>query len=82
MPCGGGFRGLYTASVLAGLEQETKTPIARHCDLIAGTSIGGIIALGLAAEKSASDIQSAFARNGATIFSNRPEVVPANRTGS
>ena len=42
---GGGFMGLYTACVLAELEEQIGKPIAGCFDLIAGTSIGGIIAL-------------------------------------
>ena len=40
---GGGFKGLYTAKILERLEEELKVPIAQKFDLIAGTSIGGII---------------------------------------
>ncbi len=69
---GGGFLGLYTVSVLAGLEEAAGGPIARHCDLLAGTSVGGIIALGLAAEVPAATIKAAFERNGTAIFSDRP----------
>jgi len=69
---GGGFLGLYTVSVLAELEEAAGGPIARHFDLMAGTSIGGIIALGLAAEVPAATIKAAFERNGRDIFSNRP----------
>ena len=47
---GGGFRGLYTAKLLASLEEATGKPIGRHFDLLAGTSIGGILALALACE--------------------------------
>jgi patatin-like phospholipase/acyl hydrolase len=36
---GGGFRGLYTAKVLADIEEEIKEPIARRFDLIAGTKV-------------------------------------------
>jgi uncharacterized protein len=68
---GGGFLGLYTASVLAGLEKAAGCPLARRFDLLAGTSVGGIIALGLAAEVPAATIQAAFERNGPRIFSNR-----------
>jgi patatin-like phospholipase/acyl hydrolase len=68
---GGGFFGLYTISVLAGLEEQIKAPIASRFDLLAGTSVGGIIALGLANEVPASKIQSAFEANGAHIFSDR-----------
>jgi predicted acylesterase/phospholipase RssA len=72
---GGGFLGLYSASVLAGLEEYVGAPIARHVDLLAGTSVGGIIALGLAAEVPAAAIKSAFERNGIDIFSDRPAPV-------
>ncbi|MEG0806049.1 MAG: patatin-like phospholipase family protein [Lachnospiraceae bacterium] len=41
---GGGIRGLIPALILAKLESMTNLPIASSCDLIAGTSTGGIIA--------------------------------------
>jgi patatin-like phospholipase/acyl hydrolase len=69
---GGGFLGLYTISVLAELERQIAAPIATKFDLLAGTSVGGIIALGLACEIPAADIKSAFERNGTSIFSDRP----------
>lgn len=53
---GGGYRGLYTATILAELERELGGPIARHFDLIAGTSIGGILALAIANEIPASSL--------------------------
>jgi uncharacterized protein len=69
---GGGFLGLYTASVLVALEEQFGAPIAKKFDLLAGTSIGGIIALGLAAEKPAAEIQKAFIEHGPKIFSPDP----------
>jgi len=69
---GGGFFGLYSVSVLAAIEKEAGRPLARNFDLLAGTSVGGIIALGLAAEVPAAEIKSAFERNGTAIFSERP----------
>jgi patatin-like phospholipase/acyl hydrolase len=69
---GGGYFGLYSVSVLAGIEEMAGRPLARRFDLLAGTSVGGIIALGLAAEVPAIEIKSAFERNGTTIFSDRP----------
>ena len=69
---GGGFLGLYTVSVLAELERQVRRPIASCFDLLAGTSVGGIIALGLAAERPASDIKHAFESYGTRIFSDRP----------
>ena len=41
---GGGTRGVYSAQVLARIEQETGEPTREHFDLIAGTSTGSIIA--------------------------------------
>jgi predicted acylesterase/phospholipase RssA len=69
---GGGYQGLYTAEVLAGIERETRVPLLRQFDLIAGTSIGGIIALGLAAGVPAAEIARVFRQEGSGIFSNRP----------
>src|SRR5712692_1755798 len=69
---GGGYLGLYTISVLADLERHIERPIATCFDLLAGTSIGGIIALGLAAEKPADQIKAAFEQDGTSIFSSRP----------
>ena len=68
---GGGYLGLYSASVLRQLEEEIGEPIGRCFDLIAGTSVGGIIALGLANGARASDIERAFLENGDSIFSSR-----------
>lgn len=69
---GGGILGLYTACVLAELEQASGQPIASRFDLIAGTSIGGIIALGLAAGTSAANIRDAMVEFGPKIFTDRP----------
>lgn len=44
---GGGVKGLFVAAVLAHVEEDLKTDITRHFDLIVGTSTGGIIAIGL-----------------------------------
>ena len=45
---GGGYTGLFTASVLDELRKDRKQSIIDAFDMIAGTSIGGIIALSLA----------------------------------
>lgn len=68
---GGGYRGLYTATILAEIERELGGPIARHFDLIAGTSIGGILALAIANEIPASDLVEMFVRKGRDIFKPR-----------
>ncbi len=44
---GGGIRGVIPAMVLAEIERRRGTRIAEVFDLIAGTSTGGVLALGL-----------------------------------
>lgn len=68
---GGGFRGLYTATILAELESVLGRPIASHFDLICGTSAGGMLALGLAAEIPANELKALFEENGNRIFGCR-----------
>src|ERR1700682_301223 len=72
---GGGMRGIIPALVLAEIEGRTKRPISDLFDLVAGTSTGGIIALGLVkpgpdgmVEKSATDIVSIYVQTGTRIF--------------
>ena len=74
---GGGYLGLYTITVLSELERALDRPLASCFDLLAGTSVGGIIALGLSLGRSPEEIKSAFEENGSSIFSNRP--APASR---
>ncbi len=69
---GGGFLGLYSVAVLAEIERLQGCSVASSFELLAGTSVGGIVALGLAADTPASEIQAAFERHGQQIFSNRP----------
>jgi patatin-like phospholipase/acyl hydrolase len=69
---GGGYLGFYTACVLAELEARAGIPLGRCFDLIAGTSVGGILALGLAFEVPAVEMQRLFAEHGPDIFSTRP----------
>lgn len=65
---GGGYRGLYTATVLAELEQAMGGPLAQCFDLICGTSAGGMLALGLAAEIPARELKQLFEEQGKRIF--------------
>ena len=46
---GGGIKGLFSAALLAKLEDDLQSDITNCFDLIVGTSTGGIIALGLGA---------------------------------
>jgi hypothetical protein len=72
---GGGIRGVAPALVLAQIESITRKPIAELFDLIAGTSTGGILALGLVKpggdgrpEHSAADLVSLYEQEGRRIF--------------
>lgn len=65
---GGGYRGLFTSAILTKLEEQAGRPLHECFDLIAGTSIGGIIALGLGLGKSASSIEKMFRDHGEAIF--------------
>lgn len=73
---GGGIRGLIPALVLAEIEAKSGKPIAESFDLIAGTSTGGIIALGLAKDNgskspafSANELAQIYINRGREIFS-------------
>ncbi len=75
---GGGIRGIVPAVVLAEIEKRTGRHIARLFDLIAGTSTGGILALGLGIPKTpraplyaANQMIEMYEREGARIFSRR-----------
>ena len=57
---GGGYRALYSATVLAQLEETLGAPLAKRFDLICGTSAGGMLAIGLAAEIPAAELQALF----------------------
>lgn len=65
---GGGVKGAYTAAVLAAVEEASGKHVAEHFDLIAGTSTGGIIALGLGLGLSASEILRFYCERGPEIF--------------
>jgi hypothetical protein len=67
---GGGYRGLFTACVLAGLERDGPA-LASRFDYLAGTSIGGILAIGLACGKSAEELRATMLKHGPAIFSAR-----------
>jgi len=72
---GGGIRGLIPAVVLDRIEQRTSRPIAELFDVIAGTSTGGILALGLTCagedgrpRYNAADLAELYINEGSTIF--------------
>lgn len=65
---GGGIKGLYSASLLASLEKKTGKSVGDHFDMICGTSTGGLIALGLASQKSAQSLSDLYYHQGQSIF--------------
>lgn len=72
---GGGYRGLFTAIVLehieAQLERHGTKRLRDHFDLVAGTSIGGLLACGVAAGVAARRLREALEEDGATVFPER-----------
>jgi len=81
---GGGIRGVFPAALLGRVEDvyrkqrkvdgrppdQDDRPLARHFDLICGTSTGGLIALGLGLGKSAAEIRDFYLNHGDSIFPN------------
>ena len=65
---GGGLKGLFTSAYLAEWEAHTGRPVVEAMDLIAGTSAGGIIALGLGAGYRAQELVRFFLEHGEAIF--------------
>lgn len=66
---GGGIRGAFPAAFLAEIEEKVGSPLYEYFDLIAGTSTGGIIALGLGLGFPARDILNFYKSEGPKIFS-------------
>jgi patatin-like phospholipase/acyl hydrolase len=67
---GGGIKGIFSAAVLAAVEEDLGTHIRDHFDLIAGTSTGGIIAIGLGLGFSPREILEFYLQEGGAIFAN------------
>lgn len=65
---GGGIKGAFPAAFLCALQERLSLSIADHFDLIAGTSTGGIIALGLGLGLSPLEILRFYTASGTTIF--------------
>ena len=67
---GGGIRGIFPASILAFLERECLDgqSIGDYFDLIAGTSTGGLLALGLGAGQTAGEMLQMYLEEGHRVF--------------
>lgn len=68
---GGGAKGVFTAAVLAGFEEDLGHSVVDHFDLIVGTSTGGLIALALGAGMDPREIVSFYLREAPTYFQDR-----------
>lgn len=66
---GGGIKGIFSAAILAKIEEDLEVNVVDHFDLIAGTSTGGIIAIGLGLGLRPSEILKFYTENGSSIFS-------------
>ncbi len=76
---GGGIRGVVPAVVLTEIERRTQRQVAEVFDLIAGTSTGGVLALGLSVagengkpKYDAARLLKLYEGEGSTIFRHDP----------
>ena len=76
---GGGIRGIIPCIILRYIEENTGKPISELFNLIAGTSTGGIISVGLTKQEknhqnsfSAGQMLELYVKFGKDIFSDRP----------
>lgn len=65
---GGGIKGVFPASFLATIEEKVDGAVWEYFDLIAGTSTGAVIALGLGLGLCAREILRLYEEEGPRIF--------------
>jgi len=65
---GGGIKGTFSAAALAAWEKDTGLRAIDHFDLIAGTSTGGILAIGLGLGLSGQELLDFYKKRGRDIF--------------
>ncbi|MDE5070897.1 MAG: patatin-like phospholipase family protein, partial [Trichodesmium sp. St16_bin4-tuft] len=65
---GGGIRGIMPARILQKVEEQLGGPLKDHFDLIAGTSTGSILAVGIGLGKSPEDMLNLYMEKGLQIF--------------
>jgi hypothetical protein len=65
---GGGIKGTFTAAALNEWEAQTKTNLVSHFDLVAGTSTGGILAIGLGMGLTAAQLLEFYEHHGQDVF--------------
>lgn len=67
---GGGSRGLFTAALLAAVEDDLGTSVVDHFDLLAGTSTGGILAIALGLGMRPREIVEFYVKYSPLVFRN------------
>jgi len=60
--------GLYTLNVLENIEKRLGGPLYQYFDLISGTSVGGLIGMGVALGRPIGEVKEVFERYGPMIF--------------
>ncbi|WP_198030358.1 CBASS cGAMP-activated phospholipase [Bradyrhizobium sp. Tv2a-2] len=65
---GGGIKGAFTAAALTTMEQSLGVPVASQFDLVAGTSTGGILAIGLGMGLHPDDMLKFYRDRGPIVF--------------
>jgi hypothetical protein len=79
---GGGYLGLFSARVLARIEQVSRRPIVQDFDFICGTSVGAVTAMALSLAVPAAEIEAALIKNGPLVFARRTRFSAAGWTVS
>lgn len=74
---GGGMRGIFTLQLLKELEKLAGSPCYEWCDMVAGTSTGGLIASLILNKKSAIEIEEYYNQLVEKVFTKRSPL--ANR---
>lgn len=68
---GGGMRGILTIQLLKKLESIAGSPCYKWCDMVAGTSTGGIISALILKKKSAIEIEELYIKLLSRVFTRR-----------
>lgn len=68
---GGGMRGILTLQLLKKLETVAGSPCYEWCDMVAGTSTGGIIVALILKKKSAKEIEDLYIKLLSRVFTRR-----------
>lgn len=68
---GGGMRGIFTLQLLKKLEMLAGSPCYEWCDMVAGTSTGGLISSLILNKKSAVEIEEYYNTLVAKVFTRR-----------